>query len=107
MRLNEINKDHAVAVLDADDLVWLHNVLYFYEKHCGIYPDYRKPDAAFHGLAKQAAIARDLCQYGNLDGHALGVAAAHELVARPEGGLAKRLEEILRAGQEGQEPQEG
>lgn len=104
MRLNEVNKDHAVAVLDADDLSWLHNILYFYEKHCAIYPDYKNPDAAFHGLAKQVAVARDLCQYGNLDGHSLGIAAAHELAARPDGDLARKLEALIKnngAGREG------
>lgn len=94
MRINEVNGSHAIASLDADDLVWLHNILYFYETNYGAYPDYKKPDAAFHQLAKQVATARDLCQYGHLDGHALGVIAAHELAANPDGRLAGKLKKL-------------
>lgn len=96
MRINEV-KDRRVHVsLDASELVCLGNVMYFYEKHHETDPDASKPGDMFNGLYKQVVTARDLCQYGHLDGHALGDIAAHELAMRPEGDLAHKLDKLGR-----------
>lgn len=94
MRINTIIDKKANVTLDASELVCLSNVMYFYEKHHAADPDASKPGHTFNEVYKQVVTARDLCQYGHLDGHTLGDIAAHELAVRPNGDLARRLEKL-------------
>lgn len=95
MRINAIEAKKANVALDADELVCISNVMYFYEKHHTDDPDSSKPGSTFNELYQQIVTARDLCQYGHLDGHALGDIAAHELAVRPKGDLNRRLQKLV------------
>lgn len=95
MRINVIEARKAEATLDADELVCIANVMYFYEKHHTDDPDASKPGSTFNELYQQVVTARDLCQYGHLDGHVLGDIAAHELAVRPNGDLNHKLQKLI------------
>lgn len=95
MRINAIRDKSADVTLDAGELVCLGNVLYFYEKHYLECEGASPAGPVFHHVAKQIVTARDLCQYGNMDGHSMAIAAAHELAAHPDGQLEKKLAELL------------
>ena len=53
------DKKEAIIRLDSDELVRLCNVLYAQEKY---------NDNLHHKLYGELMIARDLCQYGHIDG---------------------------------------
>lgn len=91
MRINSIKEKSADVTLDASELVCLGNVLYFYEKHHALDAGSSSPGPTFHGLYKQVVTARDLCQYGRLDGHSLGTIVEHELAMSPVGQLSQEL----------------
>lgn len=95
MRINTIEAKKAEVTLDADELVCISNVMYFYEKHHMDDPDASEPGSTFNELYKQVVTARDLCQYGHLDGHVLGDIAAHELAVRPKGDLNHKLQKLV------------
>lgn len=95
MRINAIRDKSADVTLDASELVCLGNVLYFYEKHYLGCEGASPAGPAFHHISKQVITARDLCQYGHMDGHSLATAAAHELAANPDGQLKKGLGQLL------------
>lgn len=97
MRINAIRKNEADVTLDATELVWLMNVIHSYQLRCDGDPGAIKPEAAFHGLAKHIAIAKNLCQYGTLDGHALKNIVSHDLNAHPDGELAGAMERLCDA----------
>lgn len=94
MRINTIIDKKANVTLDASELVWLSNVMYFYERHHTADPDASQPGHTFNEVYQQVVTARDMCQYGHLDGHTLGDIAAHELAVRPNGDLAHRLQKL-------------
>lgn len=96
MRINEIRKKEVNVTLNADELVMLGNLMYFYEKNKEtIEPGKKPPNAAFHDLNASVIIARDLCQYGGLDSFSLKHIVRHEYAANPNSWL-KQLGEILR-----------
>lgn len=95
MRINAIDGQGASLSVDPDELVCLANVLYFYQKHHAMDGSFTPPNAAFHAVAKQVEIARDLCQYGRLDGHVLGTVIAHEIEVNPDGRLAEKLRKLI------------
>lgn len=95
MRINVIEDKYASVSLDADELVCLGNALYFYQKHYKTDGDFSAPGHVFHALFKQIVTARDLCQYGHLDGHTLSEMLSHELAANPDGLLRKKLSKML------------
>lgn len=97
MRINAIRDKSVDVTLDASELVCLGNVLYFYEEYWAKDPNPSKPGTTFHGLYKQIITARDLAQYGHLDGHSLGAIVEQELAMNPAGQLNQKLEK-LRAG---------
>lgn len=95
MRINAIDGQGASLSVDPDELVYLANVLYFYQKHYETDGSFTPPNAVFHGIAKQVETARDLCQYGRLDGHVLGTIIAHEIEVSPDGRLADKLRKLI------------
>lgn len=96
MRINAIRADGADVSIDVNELVCLGNVLYFYEKHWDANSGFAAPGQVFHAIAKQIVTARDIAQYGHLDGHSMGLIAAHELDLHPDGKLAGLLLERSR-----------
>lgn len=102
MRINAITDKSADVTLDASKLVCLGNVLYFYERFWKDHPDASEPRDVFHGIYKQVATARDLSQYGHLDGHSLGTIVEQELAMNPAGQLDRKLSK-LRGGEPAKE----
>lgn len=93
MRINAIRADGADVSIDINELICLGNVLYFYEKHWDANSGFAAPSQVFHAIAKQIVTARDIAQYGHLDGHSIGLVAAHELALHPNRKLAGLLSE--------------
>lgn len=90
MRINEVRNKEVDATLDADELVLISNLMHFYEKNLKtIEPTSRKPNEKFHELNASVIIARDLCQYGNLDSFSLKCIVKHKIAANPNGRLAE------------------
>lgn len=95
MKINAIYADHVDLSLDANELVWLHNMIHFYEKHNDANTGFAMPDDIFHLMAKQIETAKCLFQYGRIDSRSLSKLIHHELEAYPEGYLAKKLQALL------------
>lgn len=93
MRINAIRTDGADMSVDVNELICLGNVLYFYEKHWDANSGFAAPGQVFHAIAKQIVTARDIAQYGRLDGHSISLIAAHELDLHPDEKLASLLSE--------------
>lgn len=94
MRINRIGGKDVDVTLSADELVYLSNILYFYERHhkevrdeCQASPNRLKP--LHHEIAAQIITARDLCQYGHLDTFSLKCLVKHKVAANPDSRLAK------------------
>lgn len=93
MRINEIRKNQVDVTLDSNELVMLGNLMFFYESHYGIDADVSAPGPRFHRLNEQVIIARDLCQYGQLDNFSMDTALRHSVAACPE----RRLSDVQKA----------
>lgn len=103
MRINEVKDKEVNVTLSSDDLISISNFIYFYERYHAKVEDEcamgLRPDE--HALAKQVITARDLCQYGNLDSHALIHIVKHEMASNPESRLVKYIKAIGVPGQTG------
>lgn len=66
MRINKVEDKHVEVSLDADELVSLSNFIYEVQKQNG--DDLRPKDRELYA---QIMTARDLCQYGHVDGFTL------------------------------------
>lgn len=87
MRINRVEDKKVDVTLDADELVKISNVMYFYEQNCKKVEE-KKPDGKFHKLNAEIILARDLCQYGGLDGFSLRHIVRHHMEANPKGEMA-------------------
>lgn len=105
MRINEVRDRKVDVTLDADELVLMGNIMHFYEKNIQAQePDSREPNAKFHEMNASVIIARDLCQYGNLDTFSIKHMVRHKIAANPGTGLAKFCE-ALKKEEEGKDGQ--
>lgn len=95
MRINEIRKKEVDVTLTSDELVAISNMIYFYENHHSVDPNAGSPNTRFHEMAAQIITARDLCQYGHLDNHALCSIVRHNIQADPDGHVAKTYKEMI------------
>lgn len=93
MRINEVRTREADVTLNADELVMIHNMLYFYSRFHHMDPDASKPGQRFHELYIDVNIAKDLCQYGHLDSFSIDQLIMHSIMANP----IQRMQQVQRA----------
>ena len=84
MRINEIRAKEADVTLDADELVMINNLQYFYERYHHMDQNASKPGDRFHELYMQVNIAKDLCQYGHLDSFSIDQLITHSVTTNPK-----------------------
>lgn len=89
MRINEIKDREVNVTLNADELVCLTNLMYFYEQHYKEGPDAKEPNETYHDLNAQIILASNVCQYGHMDGFASSRYVKHKIAANPKGDLGK------------------
>lgn len=95
MRINEIKDRKVNATLNADELVCLTNLMYFYERYYKDVPDAKELNETYYNLSAQIILASNVCQYGHMDDFASSRYVKHKVAANPNGDLGKIMREVI------------